>query len=80
MYAIRSYYGFTKAPFKTEADIAGLRVTVMGLGLNGGGLASARFFASRGALVTVTDGKGEKDLAPSIEALSDLKGIRYVLA
>ncbi len=70
---------FTNAPFKTEADISGLRVTVMGLGLNGGGLASARFFASRGALVTVTDGKGEKDLAPSIEALADLKGIRYVL-
>ena len=28
---------------------AGMKVTVMGLGLNGGGLATARFFARRGA-------------------------------
>jgi len=34
----------------------------MGLGLNGGGLASARFFAEHGALLTVTDMKDEAAL------------------
>lgn len=58
--------------------ISGARVTVMGLGLNGGGLATARFFASRGATVTVTDMKDETALAPSIAALAGLP-IRYVL-
>ncbi len=56
----------------------GQRVTIMGLGLNGGGLASARFFAERGAQVTVTDMKGEELLKPSIEALQSYS-IRYVL-
>jgi UDP-N-acetylmuramoylalanine--D-glutamate ligase len=50
----------------------------MGLGLHGGGLASARFFAERGAEVTVTDLRDEKELRPSIEKLSNLT-VRYVL-
>jgi UDP-N-acetylmuramoylalanine--D-glutamate ligase len=58
--------------------IAGMKVTVMGLGLNGGGLASARFFCDRGAEVTVTDLRDEATLAPSIEALSG-RAVRYVL-
>lgn len=70
---------FNNPPFATLKDLAGLQVTVMGLGLNGGGLASARFFARHGALVTVTDMKSEQDLAPSVEALSDYPGIRFVL-
>lgn len=59
-------------------DIKGLRVTVMGLGLNGGGVASARFFSERGARVTVTDTKDGTALADSIAALSAYD-IRYVL-
>ncbi len=70
---------FNNPPFKTRAEIAGLKVTIMGLGINGGGLASARFFARSGAEVTITDTKTETDLAPSIEALADFPGIRYVL-
>ncbi len=70
---------FNNPPFVTLKDLAGLQVTVMGLGLNGGGLASARFFARHGALVTVTDMKSEQDLAPSVEALCDYPGIRFVL-
>jgi UDP-N-acetylmuramoylalanine--D-glutamate ligase len=58
--------------------IAGMKVTVMGLGLNGGGLASALFFAGRGAEVTVTDLRGPQALAPSIERLGDAK-VRLVL-
>lgn len=53
-------------------------VTIMGLGLHGGGLESARFFAERGARVCVTDLRDEKLLQPSIEALSGFP-IRYVL-
>jgi len=57
---------------------AGKRVVVMGLGLNGGGLESARFLASRGAEVVVTDLRDETVLAPSIAELAGLP-IRYVL-
>jgi UDP-N-acetylmuramoylalanine--D-glutamate ligase len=60
------------------SSLPGLKVTVMGLGLNGGGLASARFFAGRGARVTVTDLRTEETLRPSMEALSGLP-VRYVL-
>ena len=50
----------------------------MGLGLNGGGLASARYFANHGAQVTVTDLRAEALLKDSIEKLSGLP-VRYVL-
>lgn len=70
---------FNNPPFKTRADISGLKVTIMGLGLNGGGLASALFFAKEGAVVTVTDKKSAQELAPSIAALSQFPLIRFVL-
>jgi len=57
---------------------SGLKVTVMGLGLNGGGLEAARYLAKKGAIVTVTDLRDEKTLAPSIEQLKGLP-VRYVL-
>ena len=56
----------------------GARVTVMGLGLFGGGVGAARFAASRGARVTVTDLRDESELADSLAALDGLD-IRYVL-
>jgi UDP-N-acetylmuramoylalanine--D-glutamate ligase len=59
-------------------DLRGVKATVMGLGLNGGGLTSARFLAEAGAEVTVTDMKDEIALADSIAALDGLP-IRYVL-
>lgn len=65
---------------RTLNDIAGLSVTVMGLGLNGGGLASARFFAEHGAReVIVTDMKTEAELAPSVQALRKYSNIHFVL-
>jgi len=48
----------------------GVRVTVMGLGLFGGGAGTARYLAREGARVTVTDLKTEADLAESVELLS----------
>lgn len=62
----------------TRAGLAGMNVTIMGLGLHGGGLESARFFSDAGAKVTVTDLRDGAVLAPSIEALGQ-RNIRYVL-
>ncbi|MCG8481453.1 MAG: UDP-N-acetylmuramoyl-L-alanine--D-glutamate ligase [Spirochaetales bacterium] len=58
-------------------DLRDLSVTVMGLGLHGGGLASVRFLAERGARVTVTDLRSEAALSESVEKLPD--GVRTVL-
>lgn len=44
-------------------------ITIMGLGLFGGGLGAARFFAQQGAHVTVTDLKEAKDLSHSLAQL-----------
>lgn len=48
----------------------GKHVLVMGLGLHGGGVSVARFFAVQGAQVTVTDLRSRSVLAPSIKKLS----------
>ncbi|HID94931.1 MAG TPA: UDP-N-acetylmuramoyl-L-alanine--D-glutamate ligase [Candidatus Latescibacteria bacterium] len=53
-------------------DLRGRKVTVMGLGLFGGGLGVTCFLVSKGAQVTVTDLRGEKELKESLEALSGL--------
>lgn len=50
----------------------------MGLGLHGGGLNSALFFARQGANVTITDLKNADQLASSVTQLKDYP-IRYVL-
>ncbi|MFH0938846.1 MAG: UDP-N-acetylmuramoyl-L-alanine--D-glutamate ligase [Planctomycetota bacterium] len=59
-------------------EYQGKRVTVMGLGLFGGGVGAARFFAKHGAIVTVTDKRQESELSSSIETLRAYP-IRYVL-
>ena len=48
------------------------RITVMGLGLFGGGVGVARFLTNQGARVTVTDLKGSMELAPSMKQLEGL--------
>lgn len=52
--------------------LEGKRVTVMGLGLFGGGLGVTRFLVKSGAKVTVTDSKSETDLRESVEPLKSL--------
>ncbi len=59
-------------------DFKGKRVTVLGLGVLSGGVASARYFAARGADVTVTDLLPEEALRNSIDALAPWP-VRYVL-
>jgi UDP-N-acetylmuramoylalanine--D-glutamate ligase len=54
------------------------RVLVMGLGLQGSGMASARYAAQQGAIVRVTDMKSPDILAPSVQALAGLP-IEFIL-
>lgn len=62
----------------TKKDFKGKKITIMGLGLNRGGLGAALFFAKLGAKVLVTDIKKKQDLEESIKKLKDLP-IEYVL-
>jgi UDP-N-acetylmuramoylalanine--D-glutamate ligase len=62
----------------TAIDYAGLPVTVMGLGLFGGGSTVARHLARRGARVTVTDQRSASELAAALSQLDGL-GLRFVL-
>lgn len=62
-----------------ERDWSGTRVTVMGLGLFGGGAAVARAFARRGAEVTITDRRDADTLAPALAELEGTPGLRFVL-
>ncbi|MFH0863648.1 MAG: UDP-N-acetylmuramoyl-L-alanine--D-glutamate ligase [Candidatus Gottesmanbacteria bacterium] len=59
-------------------DFKGKNVLIMGLGIQGGGVGVARFFAQKGAKVTVTDLKSEDELLPSISSLADFP-ITYIL-
>ncbi len=56
----------------------GRKVTVMGLGLFGGGRGVTEFLCRRGAQVTVTDLRGTGELAPTLEDMTDLP-VRWVL-
>jgi UDP-N-acetylmuramoylalanine--D-glutamate ligase len=58
--------------------LRGKRVLVMGLGLQGSGMAAARYAAQQGAIVRVTDLKSPETLAPSVSALAGLP-LEFVL-
>ena len=55
------------------------RVTVMGLGLFGGGLGITEYWAKQGKEVLVTDLKDSKVLASSLKALKRFDNIEYIL-
>ncbi len=55
-----------------------MKVTILGLGLFGGGAGAARYFAERGHQVSVTDLRTEQQLEPAVKALAGLP-IRYHL-
>ena len=59
-------------------DLRGKRVLVMGLGLQGSGMAATRYAVQQGAIVRVTDMKSEAVLAPSVQALAGLP-VEFVL-
>jgi len=60
-------------------DFKDQKITIMGLGLHGGGVGSARFFAQAGAKILVTDLKKEQELKGSVLKLKEFKNIEYVL-
>lgn len=55
------------------------KVTVMGLGLLGRGIGDTAFLAQNGAEIIVTDKKTSEQLAVSLEALKECRGLAYVL-
>ena len=59
--------------------LAGKRITIMGLGLFGGGVGAARFFAQRQAQVIVTDLAEPETLEESLQKLADLPNITFHL-
>lgn len=65
--------------FKGEKLYPGKKVLILGLGLNEGGVGSARFFAKAGAQVRVTDLKSERELEHSLKLLEEFSEIEYVL-
>jgi UDP-N-acetylmuramoylalanine--D-glutamate ligase len=68
---------FLKA-IEPPASLAGRKVTVMGLGLFGGGEGATRFLCRHGAIVTVTDKRSRDVLEPTIAELKDVP-VRWVL-
>ncbi|OHA58398.1 MAG: UDP-N-acetylmuramoylalanine--D-glutamate ligase [Candidatus Vogelbacteria bacterium RIFOXYD1_FULL_44_32] len=59
--------------------LKGKKVTIIGLGLNGGALNDAKFLSKHGAILTITDIKTAEELKPSIDALAGYENITYVL-
>lgn len=59
-------------PLAHPTDLAGKRITVMGLGVLGGGVGVAAYLARHDARVTVTDMRDEHSLATSVEELRSL--------
>ena len=63
---------------KNPEDLKNKRITIMGLGLNQGGLGVARFLAKAGVKILVTDLKTEEELGPSLKKLKGFD-IKYIL-
>lgn len=62
----------TTAPLRSPRELTGKKVTVMGLGLHGGGLSTVRFLLRHGARVSVTDLKTETELESTLNKLEGL--------
>lgn len=63
---------------KNPKNLKNKRITIMGLGLNQGGLGVARFLAKAGAKILITDLKTEEELGPSLKRLKGFN-IKYIL-
>lgn len=62
-----------------DSYFKGKKITVMGLGLLGRGVGDARFLASHGAELIITDLKSEEELQDSLAKLKEFRDITYVL-
>jgi UDP-N-acetylmuramoylalanine--D-glutamate ligase len=63
---------------KIFENLKNKRITIMGLGLNQGGLGVTQFLVKAGAQILVTDLKTKEELNPSLEKLKGFN-IKYVL-
>ncbi|MDD5016044.1 MAG: UDP-N-acetylmuramoyl-L-alanine--D-glutamate ligase [Atribacterota bacterium] len=63
---------------KKLRDLKDKRITIMGLGLNQGGLGVARFLAKTGANILVTDLKTKEELGLSLKKLKSFE-VKYIL-
>ncbi|OJI06609.1 UDP-N-acetylmuramoylalanine--D-glutamate ligase [bacterium CG10_46_32] len=60
-------------------EIKGKKILLLGLGLHGGGVATARWLHKHGAQIIVSDVRKKKLLEPSLVLLSKHGGVQYVL-
>lgn len=56
-----------------------VKVLILGLGINEGGLGATKFFAKNGSIIRVTDLKTEAELKASINKLKKYKNIEFIL-
>ncbi len=63
---------------KQHTDVRGKKITVMGIGLHGGGIGAIKFLVGQGADVCATDMRDEQALAPALKELEGLP-VRFVL-
>ncbi|MEP3481989.1 MAG: UDP-N-acetylmuramoyl-L-alanine--D-glutamate ligase [Fuerstiella sp.] len=62
----------THAAISGPEDLKNLKVTIMGLGRFGGGIAAVRYLVNKNAVVTVTDQLPERQLQKSLAQIADL--------
>ncbi|KKQ12000.1 MAG: UDP-N-acetylmuramoylalanine-D-glutamate ligase, partial [Candidatus Moranbacteria bacterium GW2011_GWE1_36_7] len=55
------------------------KITVMGIGLHGGGVGTVKFLVAQGAKVIATDLRTKEQLSVALEKLKGLKNVEYVL-
>ena len=60
------------------SDFKGKKITVMGLGIVGGGVGAVKFLVKAGAKVLATDLKTKKELAGSLKKLRKMP-VKFIL-
>jgi UDP-N-acetylmuramoylalanine--D-glutamate ligase len=75
----KDYFSLIMISMNKLANLKNKKITVMGLGLNRGGLGVTKFLAEAGAEVLVTDLKTERELQKSLGELKQYNNINYVL-
>lgn len=60
------------------SDLKDKKITVMGLGLHGGGVGIIKFLSIVGAKITVTDLKSKEELENSLKKLEGIENVSYV--
>lgn len=61
------------------SDFKNKKITVMGVGLHGGGVGIIKFLAKQGAKITATDLRSKEELKKSLEILAGLDNVEYIL-